>query len=311
MNDQNDLLVRRKELERLLDSCIDEKRIRFVKKALDALDREEKEEYDSNNTDSISPAIQTLSIVDSPLTSIHNKNLNGSNTLNTIVNNSSSTGGILSNVRTKAIRPQSARVRRPSTGSALDVIPENRTLKQRVYDRNVEIELEGHDVNEITATSLDPKYPPNPKLFENSMKSSPWISTGMLPQVFTVNFHSHWTFRKIQLWTSGIESMHFSTKAAGSSISSKNRIKDEALESLNNSFVYDTKLLSEDKRDQVWGNQLMFTINKASEDFVAILGIQVIAIPMVSGPVNKEDTLGTGSPRFLKVIDSGENHSRK
>ena len=310
MSNKNELLVRRRELERLLDSCIDEKRIRFVKKALDALDREEKEEYDDNNTDSFSPAIQTLSLVDSPLTSIHNKNLSGNNTIS---NNSLSPGGILSNVRTKAIRPQSARVRRPSTGSALDVIPENNTLKQRVYDRNVEIELEGQDVNEITTTSQDPAYPPNSKLFENGIKRSPWISTGMLPQVFIVSFHSHWTFRKIQLWTSGIESMNFGTKAAGSSSSSKNCIKDEPLESLNNSFVYDTKLLSEDKRDQAWGNQLIFTINKASEDFVAILGIQVISIPMVSGPTStsKEDTLGVGTPRYLKVIDSGEKHSRK
>lgn len=66
-------------------------------------------------------------------------------------------------------RPLSAQRRRPSITSFLDAIPENRTLLHRgTIDRFSEVDLTIDDIEDISSSSYDARYPPK-NVFKNSL----------------------------------------------------------------------------------------------------------------------------------------------
>lgn len=197
---------------------------------------------------------------------------------------------------TGGIRPQSAMQRRPSISLNLDVIPEHRIMSQRVYDKNVEIELEAHDISTITASSYDPRQPPSISILSiggrpNTAKSS-WYSTGMLPQVLIFTFSNHWGFRKIELECSGVECISI---YIGSNNDRVFQQTGKRMQKLSNTFSYDVRSSNHDELSTVksksdaqsvegecnsaWGNQITFKFEEATESFVGVLSANMVAVP--------------------------------
>jgi hypothetical protein len=66
-------------------------------------------------------------------------------------------------------RPLSAQRRRPSVTAFLDAIPENRTLLNRgTIDRFSEVDLTIDDIEDISSSSYDVRYPPK-NVFKRSL----------------------------------------------------------------------------------------------------------------------------------------------
>ena len=62
-------------------------------------------------------------------------------------------------------------------------IQARRIISTRVFERDTEIELEEHDVNDICASSYDPRFPPTAKMLNPHNNKIAWLSTGLIPQV--------------------------------------------------------------------------------------------------------------------------------
>ena len=192
-------------------------------------------------------------------------------------------------------RPMSARLRRPS----LDVIPENRMFNLRTYEKDTELELEEHDINYISSSSYDPRFPPNATLLNPHAARIGWMSTGLSPQVMSINLSSSWVFRKIVVKCFGAESVKLSVPGVPTN--------GLSLEKLNaNEFIFDVKVRnvhesthqselhrgsnetkSFEQRssnaglDYIWGNQLILTFSLSSSLFVGVVNIRIIVVPYV------------------------------
>ena len=321
-----DLESQRKELLRLLDSATDAHRRQHVEKALAALDNQIQsgnspmKQFSGNNPNKYSSPSST-----SHVTTMHNQSLGyipGTVDIESMAiidappPASSSmlgmggAGGGGGGGRIGINRPMSARVRRPSIGASLDAIPENKVLKQRTFERNVEIELEAADVKEVMCSSQDPSNPPSASLFDQGKLRKMWMSTGMIPQTLTIHFNSNWVFRKIQVVGMDVEKMSVSCGSSDRSVTASTSILSAPMEALSNMFVYDAKVRVPPSlaaaapagvpaaregygyasssgggggggggADAAWGNQIVLRIEQASACFPAILGIQVIVVP--------------------------------
>lgn len=203
-------------------------------------------------------------------------------------------------------RPMSAQLRRPS----LDVIPENRRmLSHRVFDKNIEIELEEHDVNYISSSSYDPRHLPSASIILNPhSKKIGWISTGLLPQLLCIHFLSSWVYRKIVVRCFGADALSLSIPSMMN--------LSVPMERLNtNDFIFDVRISAlpssinrsigitsnetdntSDTLDRYWGNQLTLTFNKSSTQFVGVVGVKVVVVPHIISEKQKSQSISHKCP---------------
>ena len=205
-----DMEAQRTELKRLLSSATDEKRRRIVEKALHTLDMEH---LDGSTVPSgylttmPQSGVANVAVTEDGMGTLMSQSGTGVGKVVTSPNKNVSAGG----------RPMSSRQRRPSLGAALDAIPENRILKQRAYEKNVEIELESQDVSEASASSQDPRRPPSGELLNTATQNRrAWVSTGMFPQTLTIQFNQHWIFRKVQVIADGVGEVSMACRSGSS-----------------------------------------------------------------------------------------------
>lgn len=127
------------------------------------------------------------------------------------------------------LRPVSAR-RRPSMPNLLDSIPE--VISSTRNSTNEEIFLTQEDISDVISTCFDPRFPgkdlfrittnqissgsPSHPFGRGMMHSSPsqrgflpkvkpWLSTGLVPHLFTVIFYEKWLIKKIEITCANIE----------------------------------------------------------------------------------------------------------
>jgi hypothetical protein len=334
-----DMEAQRAELQRLLSSATDEKRRRIVEKALQALDLEH---LDGSTVPSgylmtmPQNGVVNLAVTEDGMGTLMNKSGVGGKKVVTSPNKNVSAGG----------RPMSSRQRRPSLGAALDAIPENRILKQRAYEKNVEIELESQDVSEASASSQDPRRPPSGELLNTASKNRrAWVSTGMFPQTLTIQFNQHWIFRKVQVIADGVGGVSMSCRS-GSSVGERGSGAGGgggpqgtvAMGRFSNIFIFDVKnrgpsgdvgggspspqsqaavhrppQAGSTLCDDVWGNQLKFHFDgSGGGDFVSVLGLQVVAVPYsmdVTATSTSTITSTAGSGTSARGLGEGEGRS--
>ena len=265
-----DIETQRQELYRLLDSAKDFKRRSIIQKAIDGL------EDKSGGVDGLGGFGNIMTTMNHSvigLTGVAASEIGRDASLHVMQAGNNVELSPNRQVGSSG-RPMSSRQRRPSIGVSLDAIPENRILKQRNFERNVEVELEAQDVSDVTASSQDPRFPPTCFLLSTGKDKHVWISTGMFPQVLTLHFKQHWTFRKIQIVADGADDVHLVVRAGTVQVDSV------PMERLSNIFLLDVKMHQSD-RDSLCGNQVKFILTSGSNDFVSVLGIQVVAVPYI------------------------------
>lgn len=272
----------RAELRRLLSTATDAKRRKIVERAIAALDADDegndtisastliggKGGYMTTMNHNLNRAVSELDIgVTKHTDGIKSGDLAGRANISSPNKHMSSSG-----------RPMSSRQRRPSTGAALDAIPENRILKQRTLEKNVEAELEPGDVFECCASSWDQSHPPASEILSTGSEHV-WLSTGMFPQQFSLSFNQHWIFRKIQVvCDEGVDEVSIYTRSSGTS--DQTWRGPYPTERFSNMFIFEVrKIPSLDSPDGVWGNQLRLHFPRmGTSHFVSVFGIQVIAV---------------------------------
>ena len=117
----------------------------------------------------------------------------------------------------------------------------------------------------------------------------------MFPQVLSIHFKQHWSFRKVQIVADGVDCVSMLARSTGNnsvSATGDSRLTQN-LERFSNIFIFDVKQGDPADKDAFWGNQLRFTFTDAFDDFVSVLGVQVTAVPY-NAPDNSTNGVGTG-----------------